>query len=136
MTKNADIYAFERDETVEQFKPRPYVWRNARIGATHLGFEDHGIFTFSLTLEDGATGQGFGGYGLSYERDGERLVNPLSGKIITEILRVVGVDRWEALKGCYVRAGRDESLLIRAIQHITDDNRVLDMKAPEWQNNY
>lgn len=62
---------------------------NARISDTMLGFEDHGIFTFSLTMDGGHWGQGFGGYGMK----------GVAEETITSILRALKRNRWESLAG-------------------------------------
>ena len=67
---------------------------NAKIVSTTLGVEDYGIMSSFLHLEWEGAGIGFGGYRLGGE----------SGMAyIEEILNVVGVDKWEDLKGKYVR---------------------------------
>lgn len=67
---------------------------NALISSTMLGIEGHGIMSSFLYLEWESSGIGFGGYSLG-------------GKVgidyIEEILKVVGVEKWEDLKGKYVR---------------------------------
>lgn len=59
-----------------------------------LGLEDHGIFTSFIYLEWDGGGVGFGGYSLG----GESAV-----PYIKEILDVIGVEKWEDLKGKYCR---------------------------------
>lgn len=67
---------------------------NAVITGTMLGLEDHGIMSSFVYLEMETGGVGFGGYALGGE----------SGiKYIEEILDVVGVSRWEDLKGKHIR---------------------------------
>ena len=79
----------------------------ARITGTMLGFEDHGILSSYVYLEYatpgekiGGSGQGFGGYGLrgkfaSFWLDG--------------VLKAVGVDEWEKLKGKMVWVDAEHS---------------------------
>lgn len=79
---------------------------NARITNVSLGYEDHGILTFGLTLEI-ADGSGcvFGGYALDeYDKSLKKLV-PVAKSLecLTEIIRVVGVKNWEDLNGKYIR---------------------------------
>jgi hypothetical protein len=84
---------------------------NARITSTMLGFEDHGIFTaFVFVSADGAS-QGFGG---------RFLTGDYTEKFITGVLRAVGVESWEELRGKYVRVDRQGGLL-RRIGHILED---------------
>lgn len=85
--------------------------KNARIISTQLGFEEHGIATFSLVLDYGnGSQQSVGGYPLG----------PDTHELIFEILRVTGKDTWEDLPGKFIRVvGRRDK--VEAIGHITDD---------------
>lgn len=67
--------------------------RNAKISSTMLGYEGHGIMTWWLTLEWDGGGVGLGGYVLG----GQSGIDS-----IEEILKTVGVETWEELKGKYV----------------------------------
>lgn len=69
--------------------------KNAKIDSTMLGYEGHGILTVEITLDYGGSMQGFGGYQLSDPHDFHRW--------ITELIKVVGVELWENLKGKYIR---------------------------------
>lgn len=73
---------------------------NARIDGTHLGFEDHGIFTAWLHLEHDNGHQGFGGYVLS----GQYL-----DRFINRVLKIAEVGKWEDLEGKYIRVKRERS---------------------------
>lgn len=67
---------------------------NAVITGTMLGLEGHGIMSSFIYLDFDGGGVGFGGYVLGGE----------SGiAYIEEILNVVGVEKWEDLKGKHVR---------------------------------
>lgn len=87
---------------------------NAQIESTMLGIEDHGIMTFFLHLKFNSCGQGFGGYSLRGEK---------SIYAVRAVLEVVGVSRWEDLKGKYVRIRKDDLYGgdILAIGHIIED---------------
>lgn len=78
---------------------------NAKITGTMLGFEDHGIMTFFIYLEWAGAGIGFGGYALdAYDKVIEKRVGVgVSLDLLKEIMEVVGVEKWEDLKGQYVR---------------------------------
>lgn len=78
---------------------------NALITGTMLGFEDHGIMSFFLYLEFDGGGVGFGGYALDeYDKALEKRVGVgISLDLIKEILEVVGVEKWEDLKGKHIR---------------------------------
>lgn len=82
-------------------------WQIAKIVNTFLGFEDHGVFTFTIFLDFGGAGQGAGlrMYGNSegpYE--GSKLYEHLTG-----VLAAAGVDSWEQLKGRTIMACGDYS---------------------------
>lgn len=67
---------------------------NGQIASTTLGYEDHGILTFFLHVKWEGGDCGFGGYVLGGE---------FAAKSIKAVLSVVGVEKWEDLKGKYVR---------------------------------
>lgn len=79
--------------------------KNAQITSTMLGREDHGIMTFMIFVEFGSYGQGIGGYAIdSYDCVAKKRVFTARGlEAISKILDVVGVDKWEDLKGKYIR---------------------------------
>ncbi len=83
--------------------------KNALIEDTMLGYEDHGIMTCFLYLDYGDSGaQGAGGYCLDTpkkEKDGKfsRKGVALGMDLIMRILNIVGVSKWEDLKGKHIR---------------------------------
>lgn len=98
--------------------------KNALIKKTSLGDEDRGMM-FWLFLEYGGLSQGFGGYSLDDAPEpGDKTYTRTPHKFgihcIMEILRVVGVSRWEDLPGKYVRAEVKNGLIV-AITNILDD---------------
>lgn len=99
--------------------------KNAKITSTMLGIEDHGIFSFMLHLDYGGSGQGAGGYALDapIDKDGVFLgrVGTASGmSLIIEILKIVGVDKWEDLKGKLIRV-KAEQHKVYAVGHYLND---------------
>ena len=90
---------------------------NARIKSTMLGYEDHGILTCFLNLEQNGTGQGFGGYRL----DAPKGYSKFTDLWVKQILKVVGVEKWESLEGKYIRVKGKAFGSIEGIGHITDD---------------
>lgn len=86
--------------------------QNAKINSTHLGLEDHGIFTAFVYLRGDGWGQGFGGYDL---RRGKLAFLFLDG-----VNQAVGVSRWEDLANTGCRVKREEGLIV-AIGHIIDN---------------
>lgn len=79
--------------------------KNAQITKTMLGREDHGIFTFMIFVKCEGWECGVGGYALDYYNKelGERVYSAKSLEAVSKLLDVVGVDKWEDLKGKYIR---------------------------------
>lgn len=79
--------------------------QNALITNTFLGYEDHGILTFSLGLDGGGCYVGYGHRALDEysEKLDKRVPADKSLACIAEVLNVVGVKKWEDLKGKHVR---------------------------------
>lgn len=71
----------------------------AKIERTHLGYEDHGIFSLTLHFSYGGSGQGFGPICLGGE---------LAASLIEAVLKAAGVDSWEQLPGRTLYAVRGE----------------------------
>lgn len=96
--------------------------KNAKITSTHLGNEDHAIFTAYLSLDFGGSAQSFGGYALDeYDKDKKRRVGTAFGtEFIKAILRTLEVETWEKLPGtvCRVRGSYHD---IEAIGHFMKD---------------
>lgn len=79
--------------------------KNGQIVDTMLGREDHGIMTWMITVEADFGTFGFG-YRVLDEYDEETKTRKFSSKAmesISTLLDVVGVTKWEDLKGRYVR---------------------------------
>ncbi len=99
--------------------------KNAIIESTMLGSEDHGILTAYLRLNYGGSGQGFGGYALDRftgpgSSAGERVGTAYGMEFIRRVMKTVGVEKWEDLKGKHCRA-RMEDNGVYAIGHIIED---------------
>lgn len=79
--------------------------KNALITRTMFGREDHDILTFMIFVKCEGWECGVGGYALDYydKELGERVYSAKSLEAISEILNVVGVSRWEDLKGKHIR---------------------------------
>lgn len=92
--------------------------KNAIIKRTFLGFEGHGIFTFTLHLDYGGSGQGAGLICLGDTNVLDEHHGSIS--LIKRILTVVGVSSWEDLVGKHVRvkASMNE---VEAIGNILED---------------
>lgn len=78
---------------------------NCVIEGTMLGIEDHGIMTCFVYVKGDGWGGGFGGYAMdkynasTKEREG----TAYGMTFIATIMAVVGVEKWEDLKGKPVR---------------------------------
>lgn len=72
-----------------------------RVKSTHLGGEDHGIFTAYLHCEGRGTGVGLGGRGMdSYDKETKKRVGTAYGlDLIAQMIRTVGVSAWEKIPG-------------------------------------
>lgn len=81
---------------------------NARITDTFLGIEDHGFFTFSIGIVMAGCTCQIGNYCLNQTIHGKEHYNAKTSEAICRILRVVGVDSWEQLKGQYIRVEYNE----------------------------
>ncbi len=102
--------------------------KNAKISSTRLGWEDHGIFTFSIGLDYGGSGQGFGDCCMDepLKKNGqfiERVGTAVGMDLIMRILKAVGVEKWEDLKGMHVRADADFGKVYR-IGHFLEDKWI------------
>lgn len=112
--------------------------KNAKIESTMLGIEDHGVLTFYLTLDYGGSGQAAGGYVLDepLKRKGKfvRRVGTAGGAdLILRILKLLNVDRWESLPGCYVRV-RASWNKVSAIGHPLRDQWIsFEEHFEEWR---
>lgn len=84
---------------------RGQVIKNATITSTMLGWEDHGIFTFVLHLDYGGSGQGAGYRSLdTFDKARDKRVGTAFGlSLMMRLLKVVGVRKWEDLKGKHIR---------------------------------
>lgn len=92
---------------------------NAKIKSTMLGYEDHGILTCFLMLEQAGSGQGFGGYRLDAPKD----ANSYMGTFwLKRILETVGVSNWEDLPGKIVRVSGEDYGKIDGIGNVLEEN--------------
>jgi hypothetical protein len=97
--------------------------KNAKIVSTVLGYEDHGILTMYVTLDYGHSGQSFGGYTFdAYDPKLERRIvaGSYGMRFVTDLMRAVGVDRYEALPGTVVRVEASHDSVYR-IGHFLRD---------------
>lgn len=86
--------------------------KNAVIEKTMLGYEDHGIFTYMITLNYGGSGQGFGGICLGGE---------YTDKSIQGLLKALKLEKWESLVGTHVRV-KASNCKVFEIGHFMEDS--------------
>lgn len=79
--------------------------KNAKISSTMLGREDHGIMTFMIYIDACGFACYVGRYCLDEFNPATqtRVFREESMEVISKILEVVGVDKWEDLPGKYIR---------------------------------
>ena len=79
---------------------------NAKITDVSLTMRDHGVLTFYLTLEGNGWGCNVGGYviGKGFLGAKEFTGSAKGIEAMERVMDTVGVERWEDLKGKYVRA--------------------------------
>lgn len=82
-----------------------YEIKNALITNADLSMADYGCLTLAITLDGGGWGVVYGGYCLGHGYlDADNFDGSASGvESIMRIMDVVGVDRFQNLKGKYVR---------------------------------
>lgn len=101
--------------------------KNAKITGVSLTMADHGCLTFYVILEGNGWGCGFGGYCIGHGSTGwkENEFTAESGDGLVSMMRImdtVGVDKWEDMKGRYVRCKIDGwGSSIDEIGHITKE---------------
>lgn len=79
---------------------------NAKITDTTISMADHGCLTFNLYLEGRGWCVAYGGYAIGSGYLGADTFTAKSGaglEAMMRIMDVVGVERWESLKGKFVR---------------------------------
>ena len=99
--------------------------RNAKITDTAIIMGDHGCLTFRITLEADAFTILYGGYCIGHGFLGSDTFTAENGSGLVAMMRimdVVGVERWEDLKGKYVRFVDDAwGSPVRKIGNIIED---------------
>lgn len=104
---------------------------NVKITNTSITMEDHGVLTFYITVEGAEIGVNLGGYCIGSGYLGAKEFSAENGGglvAMMNIMNVVGVHKWEDLKGKYCRIkteGWDSTVSI--IGNIIE-NKWFDMK--------
>lgn len=113
---------------------KTYTGQIGTITKTTLGYQDHGILTADLLVEWPGGGVSVGGFCLDQPRDRESGDYTREGTAygldhIIWILRTVGVEKWEDLKGKQVIVVFEGEGLWGSrsvgLAHATDENEVL-----------
>lgn len=101
-----------------------YRLENAKITSVDFFMEDHGVITLQMVLEGGGFGVVFGGVDLGYGYLGAKAFSGSSKAMpyIMRIMDVVGVSRFNAMKGQYVRiAHKGLGSPVKIIGNIIED---------------
>ena len=99
------------------------IYENAKITDVSLGIGDHCCLTFSIALKGLGWGASFGGYNLAFFNGTTFKGSESSEKgleALTRIMDVVGVSKWEDIKGHYVRVKQEDRLVV-GIGNIIED---------------
>ena len=112
--------------TQEQLIEAGYTIENALIESVDLSMADHGCLTLAMTLKGSGWGVVYGGYclGKGYlGADDNFFSGSASGiEYLMRIMDTVGVERFQNLKGKYVRvATKGLSNPVKIIGNIIDD---------------
>lgn len=88
------------------------IYKNAKITDVSLGIGDHCCLTFSITLKGSGWGASFGGYNLAFFNGTSFEGSEKGLEALTRIMDVVGVAKWEDIKGHYVRVKQEDRLVV------------------------
>ena len=82
---------------------------NARITSVSLSMADHGCLTFGIIVEGGGWGCNIGGWAIGHGYSGADYFDATGSGLVAmmKIMDVVGVEKWEDLKGKYIRVDSD-----------------------------
>ena len=110
--------------------------KNAKITNVSLTMEDWGCLTFYITLDGGGWGCNYGGYCIGKGYLGAKNFQGSAAglEVLMRIMDIVGVEKWEELKGKYCRVKTEGwGGTIQAIGNILKDE-WFDVK--EFYSNY
>ena len=101
-----------------------YEIRNAQIKNVSLNMADHGVLTSDLTLDGHGWGVCYGGYVLGKGYVGEKTFEGYASgmEAIMRIMDTVGCDKYENMKGKYIRvATKGCGSTVKIIGNILED---------------
>lgn len=110
----------------------------AKIESTHLGYEDHGIFSLNVSFDFGHSAQGTGHYSVC-SSESDQPDDAVGIRLVRAIVDACGVSQWEQLKGRTVYVLKEEgwSGMVRGIEPLPTEKgkRVIfkDVLCPEVQ---
>lgn len=96
------------------------IYENAQITDVSLEINAHYYLTFSITLKGSGWGASFGGYNLAFFNGTSFKGFEKGLEALTRIMDVVGVAKWEDIKGHYVRVKQEDRLVV-GIGNIIED---------------
>ncbi|RGG64538.1 hypothetical protein DWX11_09330 [Ruminococcus sp. AF18-29] len=96
------------------------ICENAKITDVSLGIGDHCCLTFSIVFKGLGWGVSFGGYNLAFFNGTSFEGSEKGLEALIRIMDVVGVAKWEDIKGHYVRV-KQENRLVVGIGNIIED---------------
>lgn len=88
------------------------ICENAKITDVSLGIGDHCRLTFSIVIKGLGWGASFGGYNLAFFNGTSFEGSEKGLEALTRIMDVVGVAKWEDIKGHYVRVKQEDRLVV------------------------
>lgn len=88
------------------------IYENAKITDVSLEIGDHCCLTFSIALKGLGWGASFGGYNLAFFNRTSFEGSEKGLEALTRIMDVVGVAKWEDIKGHYVRVKQEDRLVV------------------------
>lgn len=88
------------------------IYENAKITDVSLEIGDHCCPTFSIALKGLGWGASFGGYNLAFFNGTSFEGSEKGLEALTRIMDVVGVAKWEDIKGHYVRVKQEDRLVV------------------------
>lgn len=100
---------------------------NAKITSADIYIEDHGILTFSISIDTSAGwSTSIGQMYLDWSEGDRKMVPaPYTSTIIRKILETVGVTSWKALTGKYIRIDDNDNFKpIYKIGNILEDKWI------------
>ena len=111
--------------TQEQLAEAGYSIENALITNVDLSMADHGCLTLAMTLEGGGWGVVYGGYclGKGYlGADDDFFDGSAAGmEYLIRIMDIVGVEKFQDLRGEYVRVATKRDDPVKIIGNIIND---------------